>query len=286
MSRVRRSLYRHAALLAAVLLLGACGGAGGGSPDPTPGCANLLPGAGPATAGTSFPQLPFPPGAVSAPVKQQSSGDGQFTISLVDVCAPSTSPNAVIALYNSKLPSQQWSQSKTFPFDGSFQDACGTNNCWDMDSATLYLAIEHVTDKGSGVAIYDLRLGMAPPAPACGANFTDPVYRTELGATFQSTTVYARIPLPPLTRIYSNNAAGLRGTVLCSAGTTASITMFMTKQLANQGWQQLGAISHACPPALSYGAPKCWKNGNHYLVWAINSNTDWMIVFHNPDIGG
>lgn len=278
-----------AALLAVILLLlSACSsGTGGGSPStPTSGCAALLPGAVPASAGTSFPQLPFPQGAVSAPVAQQSSGDGQFTIALVNVCAPNTSPSAVTALYTSKLPSQQWSQSKTFPFDGSFQDTCGQGSCWTMDNATLYLKVENVADKGSGLVTYALRLGTPPPAPACGANFTDPMYHTQLGAAFQSTYVYATIPLPPLTRTFGNNAAGFLGTGLCSAGTTASITAFMTKQLTAQGWQQINMTNNPCPPDLNHHAPTCWQNSGHYLVWAINSTTDWIIVFHNPDLGG
>ncbi len=283
----RWSLYLQGGLLAGLLLLlSACGGSAGSGSSASSACNTLLPGAGQATAGTSFPQLPFPQGSVSTAVKQQSTGDGQFTISTVDVCSPNTSSGAVIALYNSMLPSEQWSQSKTFPFDGSFQDACGDSNCWDMDNATLYLKIENVTDKGNGLVTYDLRLATPPPAAACGANFTDPTYYTQLDAMFQSTTVYNAIPLPPLTRLYSDNASGLRGTILCSAGTTASITVFMTKHLSSLGWQQLSAVTGTCPPSMKYASPTCWQNGSYRLVWAINSPIDWLIVFHDPDVGG
>lgn len=121
--------------------------------------------------------------------------------------------------------------------------------------------------------------------PNCGANFTNPTYYTALpDAQFQTTTVYSEVPLPPLTRAYDNDASGgLRGRVMCSAGTTASVLAFMQTQLPLFSWQQVSFNSTSCTPVGDYGQPQCWMNGQFFLSLAIKSATDWIITFHDPD---
>jgi hypothetical protein len=121
--------------------------------------------------------------------------------------------------------------------------------------------------------------------PVCGANFTNPAYYSTLpGATFQTTNVYAQVPMPPLTRAYDDDASGgIRGRHLCSAGNTASVLSFMTQHLTQLGWAETSQGSTACPGAAGYGQPECWTNGQYGLSMGVNSSTDWLIVFRDPD---
>ena len=123
--------------------------------------------------------------------------------------------------------------------------------------------------------------------PVCGANFKDPTYYSTLpGATFQTTNVYAQVPMPPLTRAYDDDASGgVRGRHLCSAGTDAAVLAFMTDHLTQLGWTQTPQQNTtACLGAAGYGQPECWTNGQYGLSLGINSSTDWLIVFRDPDV--
>lgn len=126
---------------------------------------------------------------------------------------------------------------------------------------------------------------LAPPV--CNANFPNPpVYYTTLpDAKFKATSIYAQVPLPPLTRSYDNDAAGgVRGRQMCSAGTTASVLAFMTQHLTQLGWHQADMNGLSCLNAGNfYGQPQCWKNGTYFLFLGINSSTDWIILFRDPD---
>jgi hypothetical protein len=126
-----------------------------------------------------------------------------------------------------------------------------------------------------------------PTPPTCGANFTTPpVYVSTLpDASFNATNVYAQVQLPPLTRSYDDDAAGgVRGRVMCSAGTTDAVQNFMSQHLTQLGWQQSDTTGDGClSAAAEYGHPQCWKNGTYLLFVGINSNTDWIILFRDPD---
>jgi len=101
--------------------------------------------------------------------------------------------------------------------------------------------------------------------------------------SFHSTTVYNNFELPPLTRKLENNAAGFRGTMLCSGGTLAEVTAFTQVQLEARGFHYTGAA--ACGVA-SYATYECWNSGpsNKYdFVLGFNGATDWFAGFHNPD---
>ena len=124
-----------------------------------------------------------------------------------------------------------------------------------------------------------------PRAAVCGPNFHNPTYYSTLpDATFQATTVFAQVPLPPLTRAYDDDASGgLRGRVLCSAGSTQAVLTFMTTHLTQLGWQPTALNSAGCTPVGDYKQPQCWKNGSYALTMGIKSSTDWLITFRNPD---
>jgi hypothetical protein len=124
-----------------------------------------------------------------------------------------------------------------------------------------------------------------PTPPNCGANFANPTYYTTLpDSNYQKTNVYAQVQLPPLTRSFDNDAAGgLRGREMCSAGTTASVLGFMQTHLTSLGWQQMNTNTGSCIPVDTFGQQQCWKNGSYTLTLAINTNTDWIIVYRDPD---
>ena len=126
-----------------------------------------------------------------------------------------------------------------------------------------------------------------PASPVCGTNFPNPpvYYNTLPDATFKATTVFAQVPLPPQTREFDNDAAGgVRGRQMCSAGTTDSVLSFMTQHLVQLGWQQIDSTGAGCLSAANqYGHPQCWKNGNYALFLGVNSTTDWIILFRDPD---
>jgi hypothetical protein len=125
---------------------------------------------------------------------------------------------------------------------------------------------------------------LAPPT--CPDQFSATYYTTLPDATFNATNLYAQIPLPPLTREVDNDASGgLRGRQLCSAGTADSILAFMTQNLTQLGWQMAETQESDCVNvgAGLYQTLQCWKNGTYTLDLGINSNTDWLILFRDPD---
>ncbi|HEY7126243.1 MAG TPA: hypothetical protein VH540_20030 [Ktedonobacterales bacterium] len=126
---------------------------------------------------------------------------------------------------------------------------------------------------------------LAPPM--CGSAPFSANYVTMLpDATFNATNIYAQIPLPPLTRSFDNDASGgLRGRQMCSAGTADSVLAFMTQNLTQLGWQQIDQSTQGCIgiDASLYKTVQCWKNGTYTLTLGINSSTDWLVLFRDPD---
>src|SRR5262249_30897476 len=164
------------------------------TPTPVPTCATLsgFSNAGPASAGASFADVPFPGGSIGTAPKQTTSGTGLFTISELDACTAGTSANAVRTFYAQHLASGSWTQATTEPYDGQYQAACGDPYCWKRGGAPRYVSLEKVTDKDKGLVTYHLRLAKPPTAPNCPASpFGGPPY-----ATF---VPKSDIPLPPLT---------------------------------------------------------------------------------------
>jgi hypothetical protein len=123
---------------------------------------------------------------------------------------------------------------------------------------------------------------LAPPD--CGSNFTGPYVTTLPDSTYKKTDVFAKVQLPPLTRSFDNDAAGgVRGRNMCSAGSAASVLDFMQTHLTSLGWQQVSMSGSDCMSAAAYGQEQCWKNGAYFLALAINTNTDWIIIYRDPD---
>ena len=121
-------------------------------------------------------------------------------------------------------------------------------------------------------------------APAqCDAQFGSAYVMTLPDSTYPETTVYAQVPLPPQTRSHDDDASGLRGRFMCSAGTTDSVTTFMTQQLTELGWQPVAAVTDCGRAVIPiFAHQQCWKNGKYLLYVGITSNADWAIAYIDP----
>lgn len=235
-------------------------------------CADALPGSGPASAGSGFADLPLPPESVStAPTQSGGGGAGQFTLYQVQMCTADSSPSAVTTFF-STLTSHSWLHSNTFPADGAFQSACMNASCWAKDVRYVKLQ-QPINDLGGGVERYQLIIAKAPPAPDCsgsGNTYMQGYYYAIPDPHYMATNVFASIPLPPLSRIVPDDASGgQRGYEICSAGTVASITSYMTKQLTAQGWTSAGGGN--------------WTKSGHSLTLILNSPTAWVVTWRDPD---
>lgn len=236
-------------------------------------CDSALPGAGPASAGPSFTDLPLPANSVStAPTQTGGGGDGQFTIYDLEMCTPGSSAADVNAFFTG-LTASNWLNSNTFPADGSYQLNCpSAPYCWAKDVRYVTLS-EPITDLGGGVERYHLTLATAPPAPDCSGsgNTFPPGYDYKIpDPGYTSTNVFADIPLPPLSRLIHDDASGgARGYDICSAGTVASITSFMTEHLTDLGWTNAGGGT--------------WTKSGYSLTVSVGSPTYWYIYWHDPD---
>jgi hypothetical protein len=128
---------------------------------PITNCAQLstFAGAGPASGGANFPDVPFPGGSVSAAA---SASTTIYQFWLVPVCTNTTIPAAVQSFYASALPGAGWSQSASYPYGGDPTRACGDPYCWRLGGPPVrYVSLESVAAKGT-VTTYTLRLALAP----------------------------------------------------------------------------------------------------------------------------
>ena len=241
-------------------------------PTTVPGCNTLLPAAGPAAAGPSFPDLAFPPNSLGNNLARiGGGGDGQFTIYQLELCTANASPSAINSFF-ANLATTGWLHSNTFPLDGAYQSACSVASCWAKD--IRYYGLSTVSDQGNGVVRYHLILATAPPVPDCsgaGNTFSTGYYYLIPNPNYTTTQVFATIPLPPLTRIVPNDASGgVRGYDFCSAGTVAAISAFMTAHLTSLGWVA--------------GPNNTWTKSGYMLNVLVTSPTEWNIHWRDPDM--
>jgi hypothetical protein len=237
---------------------------------PAASCATELQGATPATAVPGFTNVTFPAGAVMTTVKSSLGGPSQFTVLETDVCysgaaddltGPVSDHHSVIA----NLLGAGWRVSSSFPYQGALLQPC-PNQCYQTAN-TRYLALEQITDHGASVFTYHLRLVAPPPPPTCNANFTNsPIQGVQ--------TAVEGAPLPPVTYVVPDNAAGLRGYDLCSSGDVASITAFLTSALPDTGWTKVASNARC------FYTDQCWTKGSAAISWHVNDPTDWLIAYH------
>ncbi len=123
----------------------------------------------------------------------------------------------------------------------------------------------------------------SPTPVQCDTRYGSDYVTTLPDSVFMDTNVYAQIELPMQTRYYRDDASGHRFKFMCSAGTSDSVTTFMTQHLTREGWQQeVTSDAQYCNNVPNYGQPQCWKNGKYELFMGINSNADWVLAFLDP----
>ena len=237
---------------------------------PAASCATTLQGATPATAIPGFTSVTFPAGAVMTTVKSSLGGPSQFTVLETDVCysgaaddltGPVSDHHSVIA----NLLGAGWGASPSFPYQGALLQSC-PSQCYQMAN-TRYLALEQITDHGASVFTYHLRLVAPPQKPTCNANFTNsPIQGVQ--------TSVESVPLPPITYVVPDNAAGLRGYDLCSSGSAASITAFLTSALPATGWTKVAS------DARCFYLGQCWTKGSAAISWHVDDPANWNIAYH------
>jgi hypothetical protein len=302
-----------------LLCLSACGGTtgggttgGGATPSPPPSASPCiqLPAFGAASAATfpaGFNLPPFPVGSVQRPTATSVGGDGQFAVRAFDACSPNQTPDLIEQTgkgpqpYLSQLQFYAWGASATFPLGGSAQQSCGSaDHCfaYQVESSPLrfttpprYFTLGQVKDNGSGLITYHLRFASPPAAPSCSGDYAifeqeeyheTPIYRPYYdGDPPDASDPYAGIQLPPVTRSYRDNAAGLVGTQLCSAGTAASVSALLIQQMVTLGWHTTTSIS--CAGDTCFQSPDR-ALANNVFSWSITSATDWAILYHNPSL--
>ena len=110
----------------------------------------------------------------------------------------------------------------------------------------------------------------APAQPICNSNFTNsPIQGAQ--------TSVEGVPLPPVTYVVPDNAAGLHGYDLCSSGTAASVSAFLTSTLPTSGWTKGSDLR------CFYG-DECWTKGGSAISWQVSDPTLWHIAYH-PSAG-
>lgn len=292
-----RSLWRESVwslLVIPALLLMSCGASTAltpatpttpptATPTPLPSCATILPGAHAAATIAGFSELRFPTGAVDAGPTTSAGGVGQFTIQAYDVCYSGTQDDLVgpfsghhsVTAY---LLGAGFGTALTFPYQGAFQQTC-PHYCYDFADNQRYIAFENITDHGSGLITYRLRLAVPPPTPACHV----PIYDTNPHPYFTAEAIGSSSPtlvqFPPLTK--EGTSDGHMGSVthyFCSAGTAATISAFMTQSLTAAGWS---------PGSAHYAPGGCdWSISAGGYGWCLNVSitdpSDWIITTHVP----
>ncbi len=243
------------------------------APAPPATCATLLPGAGPATAGPHFTDVIFPANSVSTSIAQHSSGTGQWSISLFNVCSPNNSAAAVRAFFAAQLPGHSWVQSPTLPFNGSYQAPCGDPYCWAKDTAPRYVGLENVADAGNNNVTYRIRLFIPPPLPQCPSPFLGP------GGPFDTWLIGSSVgvPAPPLAEhgpasgFDQNGYAQDPNSSLCAAGDSNSLVAYFNYVMPLLGWAH-GSVPSGC---LVSGIGTIWRKGADMIAIDVTSGAGY-----------
>lgn len=288
-ARISRVLQCALAPLSLILLM-ACGAqtnVGGGqaatSAPPTataaPTCATALPGAQPINLGANFVYpIAFPASTVASAPQQTAGGTGLFTVYAFDGCSPNTTASGFTSFMANALTNIQhaWASTTQFPADGGLMSACNSDPCyWNAKGGPIYyITFTNITLKGTGTVTWHARYATFDDGalPTCNANFSNsPV----TGYQFFVNGMTPPLPLPPFTLLTPDDAAGSTGMDLCSPGTVASVSSFMTSELAKEGWQQVASNAKCVFNA------ECWTGGSSVISWQVTDPTDWIIAYHN-----
>jgi hypothetical protein len=122
-----------------------------------------------------------------------------------------------------------------------------------------------------------------PESSACSSRYSSAYVDFLPDADSPVTTVYDVVALPPATRSYDDDAAGLRVRFMCSDSPTGEVADFMSAHLSSQGWTTLPAVND-CGVAVipDYVRQTCWQTGKFRLYVGLNSNINWVVAFIDP----
>jgi hypothetical protein len=250
------------------------------TPTPVPTCAAILPGAGTinlAAAGFAY-LYAFPNGTVGTTPAITDSGTGLFTVRQFTACTPGSSISGVQSFFSTQLPAlpHGWFTSTTFPDDGGLMKSCAALCFFNPKGGPFYsFAFDQFSDHGSGVITYRVRWAVSPSFPACASSF----YGTPgLVDVFFVPQFTPPVPVPPVSSLQPDDASGgVRGFEVCSPGTVASVTAFMTKELPATGWTKV-----ASNPDCIFTA-ECWTQGSSAVSWnASGGATSCIIAWRVP----
>jgi hypothetical protein len=210
-----------------------------------------------------------------------TGGTDLFTILTFQICSPNTTPSAVASFFAVHLPAidHGWSLSPYFPDDGGLMQSCVVR-CW-FDALSLdrvlaaprwYLVFDDFAVQGQNAVIYRGRIAEPPPFPACAQHYASsptPNYYYYLPDYTPA------VPLPPLTFMAPDNATQPSSYTLCSPGTAASVSAFMTRELPATGWKQVSGDMRCVYEE------ECWTNGGSALSWSVGSSSvsNWHIAW-------
>jgi hypothetical protein len=251
---------------------------------PTATCATLLPGATIANSSNVYNLfVPLPTNTVTTAPMITATGKVSFTVETIQGCAPNSDVNLTISGAKGSFPFtvailySPWTKSNTFPQTGQVQQSCGATPCFvSTSNASMpdYLELTQVTDHGGGVITFTLTLALSPTAPTCPSGFSSGYYYTLPAGT----APYNAIPLPPLTRTRSDDAAGHLGFDLCTTGNGGAVEAFMNQQLGVLGWTETNSTGGD------------WANGSNTLIvtnYSYDSTTNtttWLMGYPDPGI--
>lgn len=244
---------------------------------PTPTCAAVLSAAGPVNLGGGFVYpMTYPTGTVGTTPTLVSSGTGLFTVYQLSLCTPAASINAVANFYAAQLPAlpHGWIAVTSFPFDGGLLAHCGAS-CWfnPKGGPLYYMVFDSFVAHGSAVVTYHLRWAVAPDPPNCNSNFTSGPPAAQF--VYYLPGYSPSLPLPPVSSTAPDDSPGTTGYDICSPGTAASVSTFMTKELPATGWTKVASNS-AC-----VSTAECWTHGSAAISWSVTDPSQWFIGWHH-----
>lgn len=246
---------------------------------PTVTACNQLPNFVSASPVGDFFGIQFPANTVADGVIPPTAAAGQFQIVGANFCTNNSTTQLTVTgghgsvAFLAALLFEGWAHATTFPFDGYLQQACSTGTtCFSNTGNNDQLAVQNITDNGHGVISYRLVYASAPPTPTCNSNFTS----SPTPGFFPFLTGFTPpVPLPPLSRLSPDSAAGIVGTDICSAGTVASVTTFMTHYLAVAGYTKVASDGRCVY------STECWTSASSALSWNVTDPTNWLIAYHH-----
>jgi hypothetical protein len=290
LGRPRLAAFARVLSLGAVLALSACASScstsGTGSPTATattaataaPTTCTQLPGFGQAgplpQAGNILGGIPFLPNSVYTSLNPVAGGTpGLYGVELMQACTAHSSVSAVHANFATTLPAKGWPQSATYPYDGGYQAPCGDPYCWMRTNYREYLSLEKVTDAGNGLVTYGIRVAVPPSTPDCSA-IAPPGGGIPPLEFFWSQQ--PSIPVPPLSAEGLGDGHGVGGKTvfsqsMCSPGTAASVSSFMSTELGKLGFT-------ATSQSLCGSTGWVSKNGLA-IKWQVGSATNWTLSY-------